>query len=227
MSTSPITTSEAEGGRSSRTAAAGWTAFGVLIIATLVERALTLWHPDFPADDTFDYDAVAPIRDTWWALHFLGGIAVIMQAVAFVVAVFLLVQTRGSRWALGGATIYVLGAAAFGAGIAAEGVAFAYATDPAAIPVAQGSQLLNFMGEHSGLYLAGILPGLALTALGTVALCIALLRARTIPKVIMLVLLAGTAIQLILAFGVVAFLISTVTITLPMLAIGWYATRTH
>jgi hypothetical protein len=227
MSTPPITTSETEGVRSSRIATAGWTAFGVLITATLVERALTLWHPEVPADDTFDYDAVAPIRDIWWALHFFGGIAVVMQAAAFVVAVCLLARGRGSRWALGGAIIYVLGAAAFGTGIAAEGVAFAYATDPAAIPVAQGSQLLNFMGEHSALYLAGILPGLALTALGMVALCIALLRARTIPRVIALMLLAGTAIQLILTFGVVAFLISTVTVTVPMLAIAWYATRTH
>jgi hypothetical protein len=203
----------------------GWTAFAVLVLATIAERALTLWHPDFPADDTFDYDVVTKIRDPWWAFHFFGGIAVVMQAVAFAVAVCLLARSRGASWALAGSTTYVLGAAAFGVGIASEGVAFAYAADPAAIPAAQGAQLLTFMGEHADRYVVGILAGLALTSLGAIALCIALLRARAVHWVIPAVLLVGTVAAVGLDFGVVAFLISTVTITIPMLAIGWYAAR--
>ncbi len=71
----------------------------------------------------------------------------------------------------------------------------------------------------------GVLAGLALTSLGAIALCIALLRARTVHWVIPTVLLVGTVAAVGLSFGVVAFLISTVTITIPMLAIGWSAAR--
>jgi hypothetical protein len=203
----------------------GWTAFAVLTLATIIERALTLWHPDFPADDIFDYDVIAPMRDTWWAFHFFGGIALVMQAVAFVVAVCLLARSRGVGWALAGATTYILGAAAFGVGIASEGVAFAYATDPAAMPAVQGAPLLTFMGEHADRYVVGVLAGLALTSVGAVALCGALLRAATLHWIIPTVLLTGTLANVVLSFGVVAFLISTATVTIPMLVIGWSAAR--
>jgi hypothetical protein len=203
----------------------GRTALGVLVVATLGERALTLWHPEFPPDGTFDYDVVSPIRDTWWAFHFFGGVALVMQSVAFIVAVCILARSRGLGWGLVGAVVYVLGTALFSAGIAGEGVAFAYATDPAAVPEPQGTQLLEYMGQHSELYVAGVLPGLALTTVGTVALCFALLRAGTIHWTIPFVLLVGTAAQIILSIGAVAFLISTATVTIPMLAIGWYAAR--
>ncbi|MDT5017981.1 MAG: hypothetical protein QOD39_4141 [Mycobacterium sp.] len=208
-----------------RTVGLGWAAFGVLIVATVAERALTLWHPDFPDDGTFDYAAVSAIRNTWWAFHFFGGIAVVMQAVAFAVAVCLLARTRGSAWAIGGATIYILGAAAFGVGIAAEGVAFAYAADPAAVPAAEGARLLSFMGEHAKLYTVGVLPGLALSTVGTVGLCAALLRAGTIHRIIPIVLLVGTLAAVVLEFGIIGFAFSTVAVTVPMLAIGWFAAR--
>jgi hypothetical protein len=224
MTTSSVDTSDADRVAVPRPAL-GWTAFAVLVLATIAERAITLWHPDFPDDDTFDYDVVARIRDTWWAFHFFGGIAVVMQSVAFAVAVCLLARSRGVSWALAGSTTYLLGAAAFGVGIASEGVAFAYATDPAAIPAAQGARLLNFMGEHPDRYVVGVLAGLALTSLGAIALCIALLRARTVHWAIPAVLLVGTVAAVGLNFGVVAFLISTVTITVPMLVIGWSAAR--
>jgi hypothetical protein len=224
MTTSPLATSDA-GRRPAPTAAWGRTALVVLVLATIAERALTLWHPDVPADGTFDYDVVAPMRETWWAFHFFGGVAVVMQSVSFVAAVCLLTRSRSVSWALAGATAYVLGAAAFGAGIAAEGVAFAYATDPAAISSPQGAQLLTFMGEQAGRYVVGILAGLVLVSLGTVALCIALLRTRAVPWIIPLVLLAGTVANVVLPFGFPAFLISTATITAPMVAIGWYAAR--
>jgi hypothetical protein len=224
MTTAPVTKSGAA--RAPRPEfGVGWTAFAVLVLATIGERALTLWHPDSSPDDTFDYNVLAPMRNTWWAFHFVGGIALVMQSVAFVVAVCLLARSRGTSWGVAGATTYVLGAAAFGVGIAAEGVAFAYATDPAAVPPAQGAPLLAYMGEHADRYLVGVLAGLALISIGAIALCIALLRARTVHWIIPAVLLAGTLANLVLPFGVVGFVISTATTTIPMLAIGWYAAR--
>lgn len=141
------------------------------------------------------------------------------------VAVCLLARSRGAAWALTGATTVVLGAAAFGAGIAGEGVSYAYATDPAAVPASAGGPLLAYMGEHPERYVVGILPGLALLTVGTILLSVALLRARAVPLPIPITLVAGTVFGLAVPFGIVGFAVSTLTVTVPMLAIGWYAAR--
>ena len=126
---------------------------------------------------------------------------------------------------MAGATTYVLGVTAFGVGIAAGGRGLAYAADPDAVLQAQGAPLLAYMGEHADRYVVGVLAGLVLTSVGAIALCIALLRARTVHWIIPIVLLAGILANLVLPFGVVGLLISTAATTIPMLAIGWYAAR--
>jgi hypothetical protein len=60
---------------------------------------------------------------------------------------------------------------------------------------------------------------------GATLLCVVLLRARTVPVLIPITLLAGTLLGFTVPFELIGFAVSTLTSTAPILAIGWYAAR--
>jgi hypothetical protein len=206
--------------------AAGARTLAVLILlGTIGERILGFWHPEPGPNGRFGYDYVSGVSQTWWAMHFFGAVAVTMQAVSLSLAVYLLVPARGSRFALTGGLLASLGALLFSVGIASEGVVMAYATDTDALAPAAGADFLTYVEKNPALYIVGIVPGLFVGALGVVLLAVALWRAHSVSRWVPGCLAAGTVAGFALPFGIVGGLISAVTLTPAILAVGWYTLR--
>ena len=191
------------------------------LLGTAGERTLTVWHPLLDADGRFPYDRLVEIRTTWWAMHFFGGVAVVLLSVAVGACGVVLCRDRGRVWAAMTAVLLTLGGALFGAGLAAEGASMAYG---AATGIA-GQQVVDHIFASPGWYLAGIGPGGALQALGTVTLCVALWRARAVPRWLVGVLLVGLVVGAVWPFGLLAAIASTTLTSVPFLALLVLAAR--
>jgi hypothetical protein len=163
------------------------------------------------------------MHHAWWAWHMFGGLANTLMTVSLAIAVCVLVQKRGAMWANAGAVMTLLGGLLFGAGVAAEGASMGYAGDPAALSRRSGQMLLTYMNHHPQMYVAPILPGLILSTVGPVLMCIALIRARSIPVWIPLALLVGTAWDF--AAPIQAGWIAAVPTIAAAIGISWFLWR--
>lgn len=90
-------------------------AFAGLVVGTLGDRVLTVWHPQPDTDGLFSYALVSGRRDTWWAMHFFGGMGVALESLTLAGLVMVLVRGRGSRWTNPGAALLTLGGLFFAA----------------------------------------------------------------------------------------------------------------
>lgn len=195
-----------------------------LVLGTIGDRVLGLWHPEPDDGDQFSYGLVSGMRDTWWAMHFFGGMTVSLGAVTFSALVLVLVRARGLRWATAGAVLLTLGGLFFAAGLAGEGVVDVTAADPAALPRATGAGLLDHVESNPERYLVGILPGLALSTLGVLLLAVALWRSGRVGRFWPVLLAVGVVTSAAAPFGLVAWALSTVSLTAATLVVGWRAT---
>lgn len=190
------------------------------------ETLFLAWHgPYDPQDFPIDYDAFVPIRDAWLNTHYYGGIGIAVFMIGLAVAACMLTPARGAIWTTVGAAMITLGGIAHLAGIAGEGVAMGYAADPAAVPQAQGAELLRYIFEHDGRFFVGIGVGLLLMTLGGILIGVGLVRARTVPLWVPLTLIASTIAMPIMPFQYV-WLASAIT-ALISIVIAWYAWRTR
>lgn len=198
-------------------------AFAGLVIATIGDRVLGLWHPEPDADGAFSYHLVSGMRDTWWGMHFFGSMAVSLESFTFAALVLVLVRRRGARWAAIGATLLTVGGLFFAAGLAGEGVVDATAADPAALPRGTGARLLAHVEDNPQRYLVGILPGLALTTLGILLLAVAIWRSGLMARRWPVLLAVGVVSSSAAPFGILGWVISTVSLTVATLVVGWRA----
>ena len=88
-----------------------------------------------------------------------------------------------------------------------------------------GQQVVDRVFTSPGWYLAGIGPGGILQALGTVTLCVALWRARAVPRWVVGVLLVGLVTGAVWPFGLLAGIASTVLTNVPLAALVVLAAR--
>ena len=215
-------------GQAVRTVPSGRTAvrlaFVGLVIGTIGDRVLGFWHPEPDSAGAFSYRFVSGMRDTWWGMHFFGSMAVSLEAVTFAALVLVLIRDRGVRWAATGAALLTIGGLFFAAGLAGEGVVDATAVDPTALPPATGARLLAHVEDNPERYLVGILPGLALTTLGIVVIAVALWRSGLMARRWPVLLVVGVASSSAAPFGIIGAAISTVSLTVATLVVGWRAT---
>ena len=206
-------------GPSGRSLAAALLVVGLL--GTAGERTLTFWHPLLDADGRFPYDRLVEIRSTWWAMHFFGGVCVTLLSVAVGLAAVVVCRGRGRAWAATSAVLLGLGGSLFASGLAAEGASMAYG---ASTGIA-GQQVVDRIYTAPGWYLSGIASGGALQALGTLCLCVALWRARAVPRWVVGVLLVGLVVGGVWPFGLLAAAVSTLLTNVPLLALVVLAAR--
>ena len=194
---------------------------GAAALGAAGERVLTFWHPDLDEGGGIAFDRLHGMQDTWWAMHFFGGVSVIVLVACVALAVQVLTPGRGSAWAAVGGMVLLAGGALFGVGIAAEGTAMTYATQ-AGEP---GRAVLAELVRDPSRFLLGIAPGVLLMTAGTLLAVVALWRAGTAPRVLLGVLTLGTVGGAVVPFGVVPAVGTTLTSSLPLLALVVLAAR--
>lgn len=195
-----------------------------LVVGTLASVALGLWHPTPDANDRFGYDEVAGMRDAWWAWHLFGSIGTAVSAIAGSLVVVLLAPRRGAAWATAGAVAASLGALAFVTGASAEGVLYADATDPDALPVEAGRSFIDFVNDEPARVIAVIDPGMIVMSLGALLVAAALRRARTVPRWLPVAFAVTNLAGFVAPFGAPTA-IAGIAFGAVLLAIGWQLWR--
>src|SRR5688500_2547855 len=154
-------------------------ATAVAVSAAAVASVL-LWHP-WPVRDRFGYGDIAPIRDGMWTGILIDALAFAVIGVTLSFVVCALVRSRGAVWASVGAVLTSLGGIAFAMGAFAFASLAWYATDTAAIPAESGTEFLKYAVDHPQHGMVLQMAGFLLFTLGSIALFVALIRARTVP----------------------------------------------
>ncbi len=151
-----------------------------LAVGAAAVASVLLWHP-WPVRDRFGYGDIAPIRDGMWTGIVIDALAFGVLGIALSLVVCMLARSRGAVWATVGAVVTSLGGIAFAMGAFAFGSLAWYATDTTAIPVETGTEFLKYAVDNPQHGMVLQMAGFLLFTLGSIALFIALIRARTVP----------------------------------------------
>ncbi len=202
------------------------TLLALLIVGLGLRASFLLWHPPFDAD-LYDYDTIAPIRDDWFAMHFFAGAPGVLLAFGSfgMLAVLIVGGGRvGRLLAIVGTLIASMGAMLFAFGLAAEGAAWSWATNPDVIDPAAGAALLRGI-EGEPLTPLILLGSSILIPLGVLIVLAALLVSRRVPRwLIIATVVILLASALIPPLPVVAG-VQVVIQSIALIAIGWFAVR--
>jgi hypothetical protein len=192
-----------------RVAAAGLALAALTLIGLLVT---TPWGER----NALGYDDIAPIRDSAWAGILADSLAFAIIGVTVGLVVLALVRARGSVIALVGAAATMIGGLLFAIGSYAF-VAFAWYATSDAVPVETGKALLSYVDQHPEHLRGPAMIGFLLFTLGSVLLCVALLRGRAAPVAALVAFLLLTVAQFV---GVEGRLLDVVQIALMLLLVG-------
>ena len=151
-----------------------------LAVSAAAVASVLLWHP-WPIRDRFGYGDIAPIRDGMWTGIVIDATAFAVLGVALSLVVCMLARSRGAVWATVGAVVTSLGGIAFAMGAYGFASLAWYATDTTAIPVESGTEFLKYAVDNPQHGMVLQMAGFLLFTLGSIALFIALIRARTVP----------------------------------------------
>lgn len=173
------------------------TVFALLVLGAGARFAFLLVHP--PIDHLiYDYASISAIRETWWFSHFyLAGFGFPLAFAALAILVAALCASRGLVLALLGGIVATLGALLTGLGFAAEGVTWAYLTDPDVVSPMVGAEVLHALGDHPALIDDPILNGFLIIPLGVLLQLVALWRSRRVPRAILIAVLVVLVVSAI------------------------------
>lgn len=150
-------------------------ALGVLLVATVV-----LWQPWGERDD-LSYATLAEHRDGAWLGGLLDGLGMAGVGLGLGVATCLLVRERGRSLATVGAVLAGLGGVLSAGGSIAFGVLVWYVTEPDALSVDAGTEMMVFIDDNIQRLMVIYGAGFGLVLLGSLVLMAALWRARAVP----------------------------------------------
>lgn len=152
----------------------------VLAVTATAVASMLLWHP-WPVRDRFGYGDIAPVRDGMWTGIVIDALAFAVLGIALSLVVCMLARSRGAVWASVGAVVTSLGGIAFAMGAFGFASLAWYATDTTAIPAETGTEFLKYAVDNPQHGMVLQMAGFLLFTLGSIALFIALIRARTVP----------------------------------------------
>ena len=167
---------------------------GTLAVSAVVVATVLLFRP-WPVRNSFLYEELAPVRDAIWTSILVDSLAFAAVAIGLSLVVAQLTPTRGSLLANVGAVVATIGGVMFAMGAFAFAMFTWYVTDPAVLPVADGTRLLDYAvanPEHGMLLQMG---GFLLYTVGTLFLAGALLRAGSTPRWLPIAVIALTIAQ--------------------------------
>lgn len=201
--------------------------YALLLVALVARAFFLLWEPPFTG--AVDYDAVAPLGESFWAMNiYVGGPSFAVTWVALAIFVALLARGRSTAVTLAGAVLIGLGGTVFALVITAEVLPFAYAADTDIFAEAQGRALFTALNANLDLLVPVIIGTQAVVALGVlVALLVALLT-RALPR-----WLCVTGLIYLVAFAVLPYdelprgvlIASDLLQALLVAGIGWFGLR--
>ncbi len=157
--------------------------------------ALVLLLRPWPVRNSFLYQELAPVRDAVWTAILVDAISFAAIGISLSLAVCLLARDRGARLATVGAIVTTLGGVLFAMGAFAFAAFTWYVTDAAALPVAEGTSLLEYAVANPEHVMLPQLLGFLLYTLGTLILAAAMLRSGSVPKWLPIAIIGTTVAQ--------------------------------
>ena len=165
-----------------------------LALASAVVALVLLFRP-WPVRNSFLYQELAPVRDAIWTAIFVDAISFAAIGLSLSLAVCLLARDRGARLATVGAIVTTLGGVLFAMGAFAFAALTWYVTDPAALPVAEGTSFLEYAVANPEHVMLPQLLGFLLYTLGTLILAAAMLRSGSVPRWLPIAIIGTTIAQ--------------------------------
>jgi hypothetical protein len=154
---------------------------GILALGAAVVATVLLFRP-WPVRNSFLYEELAPVRDAIWSAILVDSLGFVAVAIGLSLVVAQLTPTRGSMLANIGAVVTTLGGILFAMGAFAFAAFTWYVTDPGALPIADGTRLLEYVVANPEHVMLPQMGGFLLYTLGTLFLAGALFRARSVPR---------------------------------------------
>jgi hypothetical protein len=178
-----------------RVAAAALAASAATIAVLL---ATTPWGDrlDTSKDEVLNYDDLLKVRDAAWPSMLLDGFAFAVIGLTVGLGVMHLVRGRGRVAALVGAAMTTAGGILFAMGAVSFATLTWFATADA-LSDGSGQALIDYANDHPGHIMGPDMAGFALTTLGNLVLALALIRARAVPVVAVVVYLLLTVAQFV------------------------------
>jgi hypothetical protein len=180
-------------------------------------------------DTLAGYGGNTDISVTWLANHQSAWIAATygaalnaMGLVALLLAVCVLVRSRGAAWATAGLAVGAVGTFLYAVSAAAPMQILGLGKQPV-ISSAQVTSLIDYLGRHDTIQAGVAFPGFLLLLVAQILVTVALFRSRALPLWVPILFIVGAVIQVALAGGGVLTALATVPQTVAMVAIGWYA----
>jgi uncharacterized protein DUF4386 len=199
--------------------------FGVIVVTSISAFALSFVSfvkPIGSGDGAPAYADIADARSYVWAFFVIAGVQLVVGATAAALAGWLLVPRRGSRWATVGASLIWLGAALYGVGIGGWATIYYFGTDPRVLDPAVATRLIDHVNDDTARMLAVPFGGALLIALGSLALCVALWRARSVPRWLPIAAAITAIATVLLAPDTVGGLLGEAASSITTIALGWY-----
>jgi hypothetical protein len=190
-------------------------------VSALALSIVSFAKPIGEGDGLPDYAAIASSRGYVWAFFTVAGIQLVIGASTAALAAMLLAP---NRWGTVGASVVWLGAALYGVGIGGWAAAYYFGTDPALAPGAAAG-LIDRINDDSAHVLAVPIAGAVFIGLGTLALAVALWRARSVPRWVPIVGALAAVTTIVLPPDSAAGIVSEAASSVTTVAIGWYAWR--
>jgi hypothetical protein len=186
-----------------------WLVGATLAGASATVAGVLLFRP-WPQRNAFPYRDIAPVRNEIWTSIFIDSLAFALVAIALALTAGMLVRNRGAALANVGAVVTILGGILVAMGAFAFAAFAWYVTDEAILSPGSGGALLAYAVANPANLMLPQAVGFLLFTLGSLIIAAALLRARTVPRWLPILMIAGTVAQ----FAVAQRVLDLVQVTL-------------
>jgi hypothetical protein len=173
-------------------------ALAVSAAAIAVLLATTPWGDrlDSSKDDVLRYDDLLKVHDAAWPSMLVDGFAFAVIGLTVGLGVLHLARSRGRTAALVGAAMTTAGGILFAMGAVSFATLAWFATADG-LSDGSGQALVDYANDHPGHLMGPDMAGFLLTALGSMVLAAALIRARAVPVVAVVVYILLTLAQFV------------------------------
>ncbi|WP_329122657.1 DUF4386 family protein [Streptomyces sp. NBC_01465] len=197
-------------------------ALGVVAVGSVVNALFAVLTPGGDPHNGFSYGDAAGHRDRFWAMFAYGGPLYALFCVGLAFAVLVLVRQRGAALARIGSVLLIVSGALVSSGFGGVGVLYGYATNSAALPTASGHSFVAYINDHTDLYTNVLAPSALAQIVGSVLVCIALFRARSVPRWLSALFIVGMLLSFAISSGAAGF-VAALPSAVATVAIAWYA----
>ena len=193
-----------------------------LAVGPLLSAGVLTFRPG-PERDDLSYASFAAVRDGAWLSAVIDHVGYVVLSLALPLAVCLLVRARGARLATIGSALVMVGGMLFASGFYALYLMGWYATAPDALSVEDGTTFMSYIENNLAHVLGPQAAGFFAFNIGTLLLCAALWRSRSVPRWVPAVIAVLTVGQFLVPSA--ALDVEQSLFLLSLLPVAWYAWR--